>query len=171
MPGEERHCISLPASSCTEIGSSLATFCLNGLDDALTEQAGGKELRITTDNFYFILVINLVSEIDIVSENFQESFGAINSLHHGFQFFERHCGNLVTIFDPSPGVEMFIRGSDCAKACLHTIADACERTVVKKTGNISPITDVYLLPGIMNSGIGICRVFEFYNTDRQSVNI
>ena len=42
---------------------------------------------------------------------------------------------------------------------------------MQQTGNISPVADVYLLPGIVDSSIGIRGVLELNNANRETIDI
>ena len=141
------------------------------MDDALPQQAGGKELRISADNLLLVAVEVLVLEIDIIAEYLQKTFGAIDTLHHRLHLLERHCGNLVTVFHSAPGVEVFVRGADSSETSLYPVADASQGAIVQQTGNVAPIADVNLLPGILDGCIGVGGILQLYHADGHTVHI
>ena len=110
-------------------------------------------------------------EIDVVSEYLKETPRAIHAPHHRAHLLKGHSRDLVAVLHPSPGIEVFVGGAHGSEPCLHTIADAGQRTIVQQSGNVTPITHIDLLPGILDGGIGIGRILQFYHANRQPVHI
>ena len=66
---------------------------------------------------------------------------------------------------------MLIRGFYSAKPCFNSVTNTCQRTVMKKMRNISPVTDGNLLKSIVNRCLVISWIFQLNNTKRKSINI
>ena len=65
---------------------------------------------------------------------------------------------------------MLIGSTNCTEPGFHAVRNTCQRAIVKQMRNITPITNIDLLPRVVNCGICISRVLEFYYAKRQPVD-
>ena len=128
-------------------------------------------MRITTYDFHFIAVIIAILEIDIIPENFKESKRTVNTFNHGLCLFKRQCRNFVSLIYAPPRIKVFIRCSYCAKSGFNSVGNTSQRAIMKQMRYVAPITDIYLLPSVINCCSGISRIFQLNHTQRQSVDI
>ena len=89
LTGKECHSVSLTATGSTEICTTLTTLGSYGFYDTLLEQSRCKELRITADDFFFITVVFVVLEINIITEDFKESCRCIHAFYHRVKLVKR----------------------------------------------------------------------------------
>ena len=139
------------------------------IDDVITQLSCGKELWIAADDFGGIILIGWVWEVNIVSQNFQNTLWTQCALHQSFQGIQAlTC--LVFVLHLLPLIEIFKWRKRCTQFCLCSIADNSQNAIFHQIRDVAHIASANLGMGIINRGIYLGRILQLDDTDWNTIH-
>ena len=127
-------------------------------------------MRVPADDLPFLTVILAVLEVNVITKNLKKPLWAVHTLYHGLYLVKWQGRDLIAVVHTTPCIEVFIGCTNGAKPRFHAIGNAGQRAIMQQMRNIAPIAEVNLFPCTINRRIAICRVFQFNNTQGNSVD-